>query len=173
MKLKLFSYFLPTFLFLVFVCGSLPISCLALSLNSYQDLNSTNSTAINLVNAANQYQSFQNADFVIVQNEQYSYYIVWGKDFTYASDSVTGGSCEYVRYYRTDSSGYNNNYDYVYGTDTSVYVLADEMVVSNIDGLGFSSLAYEQLQTYKNINNLLIFVVAILFVVMLRNLRRV
>lgn len=145
----------------------------------YGTVTSTSTNAINLVYRAYNYESFKDSDFIIFQNEQYSYYIVWG-DLKEENGRVTGSNIEYVRYYRRDSSGYNSTYTYDYGTDSSFSLaLSDEyQTTSNIEGVGFVSLAAVQYDYYSQVSeefmsvlDLFVFAVAFLFVIVMCALR--
>lgn len=146
----------------------------------YGTVTSTSSNAINLLYRAFNYESFKDSDYIIFQNEQYSYYIVWG-DLKEENGRVIGSDIEYVRYYRTDnSSGYNYTYQYDYGTDSSFSLtLSDEyQTTSNIEGVGFVSLAAVQYDYYSqaseefmSVLDLFVFAVAFLFVIVLCALR--
>lgn len=141
----------------------------ALSIDTYGHTASTNSNVINLINYAQSFDSFRNADFVVVQSDQYEYYIVWSDQLVYGS-MVTGSDVEYIRYYRTGTT--NNQYTYVYDTDSNFTLDLNHVVTSNIADLGFTSAVYDTYQTNHNINSMLIFFGAFLFVIMLLNLRR-
>ena len=148
---------------------SFSIGVSALSINTYGHVASTNSNVINLINYAQSFDSFRNSDFVVVQSDQNDYYIVWSDQLVYGS-MVTGSDVEYIRYYRTGTT--NNQYTYVYGTDSNFTLNLNHVVTSNISDLGFTSAVYDTYQTNQNINNMLIFFGGFLFVIMLLNLRR-
>lgn len=145
----------------------------------YGTVSSTSTNAINLFYRAFNYESFKDSDYIIFQNEQYSYYIVWG-DLKVENGRVTGSDIEYVRYYRRDTSGYNSTYSYVYGIDSSFSLtLSDEyQTTSSLEGVGFVSLAAVQYDYYSqaseefmSVLDLFVFAVAFLFVIVMCALR--
>lgn len=138
----------------------------------YGSVASTSSNAINLLNLAMNHASFNGSDYIIFNDSQYSYYIVWG-DLEAAADTVTGTDIEYIRYYRTDSTSYSGTYSYEYGTDISFLLnLSDEyQTTSSLPEVGFVSLAAEQYEFYSNASDFFVFGLAILLVVMFCALR--
>ena len=156
-------------LVLLFCLGSVQVS--ALSISSYAHTTSTSSNVINLINYAQSFDSFRNSDYVVVQSDQNDYYIVWSDQLTYGG-MVTGSDVEYIRYYRTGTTGTQNTWYYTYGTDQSFNLNLSHIVTSNINELGFTSAVYDTYQTNQNINSMLIFFGGFLFVIMLLNLRR-
>lgn len=151
------------------ICSVFVIPSFALSTSTYADLASNNSTGQNLLNLALNHDSFENKDFVIFQNGQYSYYIVWG-DLNYNGSYVTGSEVEYISYIRTGSVS-NYVYTYTYGTDTSFSLSVADLTVSNIDGLGFISPTYEEHESRRYQKIFEIFIYAALFVIALTSLR--
>lgn len=130
--------------------------------------------AVNLLTYAMSFDSFNGSEYVIFNDSEYSYYIVWG-DLKYAEGQViSSGTVEYIRYYRTNSSGYSGSYSYIVGDDSSfILYLSDEYITtSNIEEVGFRSQVGEQFDFYNNASMLLIFAVAMIFAIMLKVFRR-
>ena len=152
------------------LCFSFTLNSFALSATTYSDLSSSSSTGQNLLNLALNHQSFRNKDFVIFQNGQYSYYIVWSDKLDYSGISVSADEIEYIQYIR-EGSGYDYTYRYIYGTDTEFSLTINNLTVSNVDGLGFISPIYEENEARINDKYFNIFIVATLFVVALTSLR--
>lgn len=146
---------------------SFNVSALTVS-DTYSDVSSTSSQAVNLVNYAANYDSFINSDFVVFCDVQYSYYIVWG-ELELKDGIVSGTDIEYIHYYRTDSY---NSYTYEYGTDVSFALNSDKLCTSNIENYGFRSAVYEEFKLWEILNSLLIFIVGMLFVIMVLRLLR-
>lgn len=146
---------------------SFNVSALTVS-DTYSDVSSTSSQAVNLVNYAANFESFIDSDFVVFCDSQYSYYIVWG-DLENNNGVISGSDVEYIHYYRIDSY---NSYTYQYGTDVSFGLNPDNLCTSNIDNFGFRSTAYETFKLNDNVNKSLIFILAFLFVIMILRLRR-
>lgn len=161
--------FFKIFLCFVLICSVFCVSSFALSTSTYADLSSTSSTGQNLINLALNYDTFENSDFVIFQDGQYSYYIVWG-DLTYNASSVSGSEIEYISYVREGSS-YDYTYSYNYGTDSAFSLTVSNLTVSNIDGLGFISTIYEEHESRLNQKIFDIFIYSTLFVIALTSLR--
>lgn len=145
----------------------------ALSVNDlYGNVTSTSSTANDLVNYAINYDTFLNSDFVIFQNGQYEYYIVWG-DLTSTTNKITGSEVEFIKYYRDNaSSGYNYTTYYAHGTDSSFTLnLNNYSVVSNI-GIGFTNETYRIYKFNDNTIKLLILLTGFIFAILVKTLRR-
>lgn len=138
----------------------------------YGSVASTSSNAVNLLNLAMNYKSFAGSDYIVFNDSQYSYYVVWG-DLEHTGNQVTGSDVEYIRYYRTDSTSYNGTYTYVYGEGSSFLLnLSDEyQTTSSLPEVGFVSLAAEQYQFYSGASDFFVFGLAILLVVMFCVLR--
>ncbi len=147
------------------------LNVFAFSTSTYNDVSATSSTAQNLIYKAVNYDSFENSDFIIFQNEQYSYYIVWG-DLKYNGSSVTGSNVEYIQYFRS-GSGFDYQYYYQYSTDTQFSLSVNNEVVTNIDGLGFVSPQYREFDYQNNSIRLLIFICACAGAVMILTFRGV
>lgn len=160
------------FLCLIFMFIScISFSSAALTVNStYSDVTSTSSQAVNLVNFAMSYDSFIDSDYVVFCNEQYSYYIVWG-DLSYDGTAVTGNDIEFLRYYRSGSTG-SYAYSYDYGTDSTFNLTPGHMCTSNIRNFGFSSSTYHEYKHYYDYSCFIVFVGSILFVILISQLRR-
>lgn len=137
-------------------------------LSVYADLLSTASQSTLLLNYAQNQVSFANSEFVIFNDAEYSYYIVWG-DLEYSSTSnlILADDVEYAHYYRTSSTGYNSVYDLDVGTDTLLQLdLDDFMVVSNLDDVGYASVLHEQYNFYSDMRFFVLFGVSFLFAIM-------
>lgn len=136
----------------------------------YGTVSSTSSTANNLLYLAMNYKSFKSSDYIIFQDGQYSYYIVWGDLELVDGEIVENSDIEYIHYYRSDSSsGYNYTYLYEYGTDTNFSLVLDDefLTTSNMEGVGFVSLTGTEYEYYAAASDLSIFSVALLFAIML------
>lgn len=162
----------------LFLVSFLLLSADAFAFNvsgTYGHASSTNSNVINLVNYAANYDSFMESDFVVFQDEQYSYYIVWGeleKNGKNGVVSVGDSSVEYIRYYRIDGSSYGSNYDYLYGVDSSFSLSSDYICTSNIEGFGFRSSTYEGYRTAYDNSIYLMVIGSFLMTLMIITLRR-
>lgn len=143
-----------------------------MNFNMVGTVTSTSSQAINLINYAMSFDSFHGSDYVIFNDSEYSYYIVWGK-LDNVNGQVTGENVEYIHYYRTSTSGYSTNYLYEAGADRSfVLSLSSEYVAtSNVSEVGFVSQQVVQNDFTSDIVWLLTFGVAFLFVIMAKQLR--
>lgn len=143
----------------------------------YGTVSSTSSNANNLIYYAASFDSFNGADYVIFNDAQYSYYIVWG-DLEKSNGVVGGSDVYFIHYYRTDTSGYTGTYEYESGnfTDFNLKLDSEYLTVSNIPEVGFISLVSEQLDFYENNVefqlDLFVLAVSILFAIMLCNFRR-
>lgn len=162
--------FLKICLCSVIIFSLFVVPSFALSSSTYADISSTSSTGQNLLNLAFNHDSFKNKDFVIYQDGQYSYYIVWSDKLVYSGSSVSADEIEYISYIRTGSS-YDYAYSYTYGTDSKFSLTVNHLTVSNVDGLGFISTVYEEHEARQNQKTFDIFIFAILFVVALTSLR--
>lgn len=139
----------------------------------YGSVASTSSNAVNLVNLAMNYDSFGGFnEYIIFNDSQYSYYIVWG-NLSESDGIVTGFDVEYIHYYRTDTDVYSSSYRYEYGADSSFSLtLSDEyMTTSSLPEVGFVSLAAEQYQYYQAASEFRVFSLALLLVIMFCALR--
>ena len=159
--------FIFVFVMLLALLMSFNAAALTVS-DTYSDVSSTSSQAVNLVNYAANFESFIDSEFVIFCDSQYSYYIVWG-DLENNNGIISGSDVEYIHYYRTDNF---NSYTYRYGTDISFGLNPDNLCTSNIENFGFRSSAYETFKLNDNVNKSLIFILAFLFVIMILRLRR-
>lgn len=166
--MKKFLIILISVTFLI-SCFCFNASALTIS-DTYSDVASTASQATNLINLACKYTSFVDSDYVIFCDEQYSYYIVWGDlqvDNTY---SVTGSDIEYIRYYRSGSSG-SYSYYYLYGTDSTFSLNCSNVCTSNLDDFGMRSAVYDEWKTQHESISLLILACSFFFVMTLIGLR--
>lgn len=134
----------------------------------------TSSQAVNLINYALTFDSFPGSEFIIFNDSDYSYYIVWGDLKREGERVISSGEVEYVHYYRTSSSGYSNYYTYEVGRDVSFVVnLSTEYIcTTSIEGSGFVSSTYVQHEFYHNAGILFIFAVSMLFAMMIKSFRR-
>lgn len=134
----------------------------------------TSTNAINLLTYAMSFDSFKGSEYVIFNDSDYSYYIVWG-DLKHENGQVkSNGAVEYIHYYRTSTSGYNSVYSYQVGGDSSfVLDLSSEYITtSNIEEVGFRSQVGEQYEFYNSASMLLVFAVAMIFAIMVKVFRR-
>lgn len=154
----------------VIIFALFSVSSFALSSSTYADISSTSSTGQNLLNLALNHDTFKNKDFVIYQDGQYSYYIVWSDKLVYSGSSVSADEVEYISYIRTGSS-YDYAYSYTYGTDTQFSLNVNNLTVSNVDGLGFISQIYEEHENRKFTKEFGIFSCALLFCIALTSFR--
>lgn len=137
-------------------------------------VSSTSTQAVNLLNYAMSFDSFNGSEYVIFNDSEYSYYIVWG-DLKHEDGQVSSsGAVEYIHYYRTSTSGYNSVYSYAVGNDSAFdLALSEEYIcTSNVTGVGFRSQVGEQYEFYNSASMLLIFAVAMIFAIMLKVFRR-
>lgn len=147
----------------------LPSSALTVS-DTYSDVTSTSSQAVNLVNYAANYESFIDSDFVIFCDSQNSYYIVWG-DLECDGDIVTGEDIEYIHYFRSGSSG-ASYYSYVYGTDVVFTLMSTDYVcTSNLSEFGFKSAVYSEYELFDDLDKFLVYMTAFLFIITIIKLR--
>lgn len=157
------------FIFVVCLIAVMNFNVVALTVSdTYSDVSSTSSQAVNLVNYAANFESFIDSDFVIFCDSQNSYYIVWG-DLENNNGIISGSDVEYIHYYRTDNY---NSYTYQYGTENSFGLNPDNLCTSNIENFGFRSSAYETFKLNDSIETALIFITGFLFVIMITRLRR-
>lgn len=160
------------FILLLFVVITHTNKVNALTFNStYSDVVSTSSQANNLINYAMSYDSFIRSDYVIFSDQQYSYYIVWSEDLKFENDIVSGTSIEYIRYYRSGTTSYE--YAYTYGTDTTFSLTSSNVNTSSLEEYGFKSVLYSEYKSYDLNSEFMIIIVAVIFVIMIKSLRRV
>lgn len=149
-----------------------PVSALEID-STYGDVTSTSTQANNLINYAMSYESFKDSNYVIFNDVQYSYYIVWSDDLNLNSNNiVTATNIEYVHYYRDSTSGYSSNYVYDYGTDSSFTLSSSYVNTSNLPNYGFKSVLHSEYINFELEKNFLIMMLAFIFVIMVKNLRR-
>lgn len=134
---------------------------------------STSSQASNLLSYAMGYHSFQNSEFIIFNDSEYSYYIVWGDLKNEDGKIVSSGEVEYFRYYRTSSSGYTSNYVYDYGSDGSFSLtLSDEYIcTTSVAESGFVSSTFLDYKFKQGSLLLFVFLVAAVFAIMIKSFR--
>lgn len=155
---------------MIMVVFSMP--ALALSSSTYADLSATSSTTQNLISCAMNYDSFLFSDYVVFQNGQYSYYIVWSDKLEYSSGTVSSDSpIEYISYIRT-GSGYDYSYNYSYGTDETFSLNVFNMTVSNVEGLGSRSELFSTFLSQHQSRLYQIFSLAIIIVIAFVTLRK-
>lgn len=140
----------------------------------YATVASTSNNALNLLYRAINYESFKDSDFIIFQDGQYSYYIVWG-DLAASDTRVTGSDIEYIHYVR-NGSNYDYYYTYDYGTDSSfsLTLSSEFQTTSNLPGVGFVSMAavqydyyYQAAEKYMSVLDMFILLLAFVFVLMI------
>lgn len=146
-----------------------------MTINSlYATVASTSNNALNLLYRAINYESFKDSDFIIFQDGQYSYYIVWG-DLAASDTRVTGSDIEYIRYVRNGST-YDSYYTYDYGTDSSfsLALSSEYQTTSNLPGVGFVSMAavqydyyYQAAEKYMSVLDMFVLLLAFVFVLMI------
>ena len=136
-------------------------------------VSSTSSQAVNLLNYAMSFDSFRNSEYIIFNDSENSYYIVWGDLYEKDGKVTSNGEVEYIRYYRTGTSGYANSYAYQSGSDSTFSLaLSDEYITTtSVDNVGFVSSVYEELEYYQTSLMLIVFAVAMMFAVMVKNFR--
>lgn len=141
--------------------SSLQLTCFALNADeTYSDLTSTSSQVTNLINYANNYETFIDSKYVCYRAGQNDYFIVWG-DLNYNGSVVTSDSeIEYIRYFRSSNT---SEWKYQYDTDSSFSLKSSFINTSNIDTYGFSSSVFSAYYNEHVIRYLLIFILAILF----------
>lgn len=134
---------------------------------------STSSQAVNLLAYAMSFDSFRGSEYIIFNDSEYSYYIVWGDLYEENGKIVSDGNIEYIRYYRTSSSGYTNIYQYALGSDSSfVLSLSEEYIcTTSVDNVGFVSSVHQEYGFYQSAIMLMVFVVAMVFAIMIKNFR--
>lgn len=136
-------------------------------------VSSTSSQAVNLLNYAMSFDSFRNSEYIIFNDSEYSYYIVWGDLYEQNGKVVSNGDVEYIRYYRTSASGYNSVYTYGYGSDRnfSLSLSQEYICTTSVANVGFVSSAYQECGFYQSAIMLMVFVVAMVFAIMIKNFR--
>lgn len=154
--------FFLAFLLTVTLCCTFCNLCFAYSADTYADLAQSSTQANNLISYASNYDNFEWSDFVVAQIGQYEYRIFWG-DLKYNGSSVSGSNVEYIQYVR-EGSNYDYSYVYRYGTDNTLSLGIDNLVVSNIDECGSRSALYEEFSYYDNMIIFAIFGLAMLIV---------
>lgn len=160
---KLLSLFLVV---LIICCTVLP--CSALSHSTYSDLAQNNSTVQNLLSFAMNYDTFSESKFVVYTSAQNTYFIVWG-DLNYLQNKIISNSeIHYIEYSR------DSDLQYTYKTSVSDnFTLAvNDVVVTNIDGVGMNSQIYEEFKYRENFSNFSIIVLVFLFVILLFKIRK-
>lgn len=139
--------------------------------STYQDVSSTSSNAVNLLNYAISQDSFHGSDYVIFCDEQSSYYIVWG-DLVYEKNTVKGTDIHYIHYHRSTASGYSN-YVYDKGESETFSLSSNNVNTSSLSGYGFKSILHEEYKVYGDVLLFLTLLTSFFFVMMINSLRRV
>lgn len=151
---------------LVLIFSAFP--CFALSHSTYSDLAQNNSTVQNLLSYAMNYSSFAESDFVVYCSAQYTYYIVWG-DLAASGNKVTSSEdINYIEYSR-DSL---NQYSYKVSSSSDFTLNINNVITSNIDGVGMRSQIYEDYEYRNTFVEFSIFFAVILFVILLFKVRK-
>ena len=134
---------------------------------------STSSQASNLLSYAMSYHSFQNSEFIIFNDSENSFYIVWGDLKNENGKIVSSGEVEYFRNYRTSSSGYSSTYVYDYGSDGSFSLsLSDEYIcTTSVNESGFVSSTFLDYKFKQGSLLLFVFLVAAVFAIMIKSFR--
>lgn len=145
---------------------------LALSSSTYADLSPTSNNVQNLLSCAMNYDSFLYSDYVVFQDGQYSYRIVWADKLTVSGSTVSSdSSVEYITYSR-NGSNYDYTYVYDYGTDSTFRLSANHLIVSNVEGLGARSELYSNFQNLVQSKHFRIFMIALTMVIAFVTLRK-
>lgn len=145
-----------------------------MTFNIYSTVSPTSSQATNLINYAASHDSFRSSEFIVFCDSEYSYYIVWG-DLKHEGDQVVcSGVYEYIRYYRTNTSGYTGTYIYAYGVSDNLRVnLSNENIAtSSLAGAGFVSSGYETMKYQDSVILFLVFMAAMIFAIMVKSFGR-
>ncbi len=166
-RVKILKYFF-FFILAIFFVNNRSVNALSIS-STYRDVTPSNSTTINLLSLAQNYDSFKDSKFVIFSDSSDSYYIVWSNDLKLSNNIITGSKIEYIRYYRLSST---YGYQYLYGSDSSFSLLSSYHNTSNINGYGFLSLDNKQFDFYYYSKYFLILITAFLFIVAVTSLKR-
>lgn len=147
--------------FVIVIISLCSISSSALTISStYADLTSTSSQVTNLINYANNYDTFIDSKYVCFRSAQNDYYIVWGSLELNGNRVQSVGSVEYIRYYRPNNTG---DWIYDYGTDSSFSLTSSYINTSNIDSYGFSSSVFSAYYNEHVLRYLLLFILALVF----------
>lgn len=154
--------FFCVFLVAVIVCFSFSSFSFAFTTSTYSDLAQSSTQSNNLISVASNYLFFSDSEFVVAQIGPYEYRIFWG-DLKYNGTSVTGNNVNYIQYIR-EGSGYDYQWYYRTGTDSTLSLSVNHLVVSNISQLGSRSALYEEYHYYDIQILYLIFILAILIV---------
>lgn len=163
--------FLKISLCFIIIISIFSLSAFALSSSTYADLSPTSSQVQNLVSFAYNYKSFKKADYVVFQDAQYSYRIVWADKINFEDNRVSASDVEIITYSRSGTTG-SYTYSYDYSTDAAFSLAVNNLVVSNIEGVGSASPVYEEFISQYHTKKLLIFIMAFLGVVMFLAFRR-
>lgn len=136
-------------------------SVFAYSGSTYTGLSQSNSTVQNLISYAANYEGFYDKDYVVYQDGNYSYYIVWG-DLTSANDVVSGVNVDCIHYYRSGSAG-SYEYNYTHSVESTFQLVVNHSVVTSISGIGGASSLYHQLKFYHFGLYLIVFITGFIF----------
>lgn len=160
------KFFVVLLTFILLFSFALP--CFALNHSTYNDIAQNNSTVQNLLSFAMNYNTFKESDYVVYCNAQNSYFIVWGELIVSSNRVVSNEDIFYVSYIR----GTDNQYHYTYSEDSSFILNVNDVVVSNIDGIGMQSQIYEEFDYRQNFYDFSVVVLVLLFVILLFKVRK-
>lgn len=119
----------------------------------------------------NQIDNFYAKDFVIFQVDN-NYYLVAGSDVTIGSSSLVFSNATVISAVRAQS-GNQYTYSYTVSTETSTTVYLSYIVISNIDcNNSVSSDTYLDYEFKKNLVNIGIFILGIVFAIFITKERR-
>lgn len=164
--------FLKIFLCSVLIMVVFSVSVFALNSSTYSDLSPSASQVTNLISSAMNYESFLFSDFVVFQDAQYSYRIVWSDKLEYSSGTVSSDSpVEIITYTRT-GSGYDYTYEYTYSTDSAFRLTVNKLTVSNVEGLGARSEVFANFESINQRRLYQIFSLALIIVISFVTLRK-
>lgn len=164
--------FLKILLCCVLIMVVFSVSCFALSSSTYADLSPTASQVSNLISAAMNYESFLFSDFVVFQDAQYSYRIVWSDKLEYSSGTVSSDSPVEIITYTRNGSNYDYTYTYSYSTDNSFRLTANNLTVSNVEGLGARSELFANFEAINQRRLYQVFSLALIIVIAFVTLRK-
>lgn len=147
---------------------SLALPCFALSHSTYSDLAQNNSTVQNLLSFAMNYDSFAESDYVCYCSAQNTYFIVWGDLFVNGNKVTSSEDINYIKYSRDTL----NQYSYEVSSSSDFTLNINNVITSNIDGVGMRSQIYEDYDYRNTFVEFSIFFAVILFVILLFKIRK-
>lgn len=126
----------------------------------------------NLLDMANsQIDNFYNKKFIIFQIDN-NYYLVTGDDFTSTETSITFNNSTIISATRYEG-GFYSEYNYSTYTESSTTVYLNYIVISNIrSNKSVNSDKFNEFQFQKNVINIGIFVLGLVFALFLTKERR-